>query len=401
MLVRVLGVRSVGMKRALLILALAAFSCAIPKRVADPFRPDAGYLFTTGPYLLLGEPGEVFVAVKAELPEAPTVTWWVEGDETHASLGKTTVTAVQDEDLWVTTLTGVPVGPKVSYQVDSAVGTTPVYRFRAGAERGQPFRFAAFGDTRTGHEVHRAVIDAVVKTEPDFFVHTGDMVEVGGIEEQWDLFFQIERPLMAQAPIIPSIGNHDEGARGYYRHYFLQDYWTEGRRYYAYDWGNMRIIAVDVAIECRQGCAQYDFASTMLADTHSEDWFSIMTLHFPPYSSGYHGSDLGVQVSIAELARNHGVELVIAGHDHHYERSKVIDGTTYIVSGSAGAPIRNVTPSEHTAEARTEPHFVLIEVDDEVMRYQAIDLDGATFDRLTIRPFVPGKGSTARESALP
>lgn len=389
------------MKRCALLLTVAALSCAIPKRVEDPFRPDEGYLFTTGPYLLLGEPGEVFVAIKAELRDAPTVTWWVDAQDGHAARDEETVTAVQDEDLWVTTLTGVPVGPKISYRVNSTVGTTPVYRFRAGAAPGQPFRFAAFGDTRTGHEVHRSVVDAVVKAEPDFFVHTGDMVEVGGIEEQWDLFFQIERPLMAQAPIIPSIGNHDEGARGYYRHYFLQDYWTEGRRYYAYDWGNMRIIAVDVAIECRQGCAQYDFASAMLADTHSDDWFSIMTLHFPPYSSGYHGSDLGVQVSIAELARNHGVELVIAGHDHHYERSKVIDGTTYIVSGSAGAPIRNVTPREHTAAARTEPHFVLIDVTEEEMRYKAINLDGEVFDRLTIRPFVPGEAPTAQQSATP
>ena len=380
------------------VIVLGASGCSVPQVADDPMRPDDDYLFRTGPYLLLGERGEVFVAVKAELDAAPVVEWWVEEESSPAPQR---VTAIADDDLWVATLQNLPIGPKISYRVVSSEGTTQTFRFRAGSAPGEPFRFAAFGDTRTGHEVHRAVVDAVVEFEPDFLVHTGDMVEVGGIEGQWDLFFQIERPLLAQTPIIPSIGNHDEGARGYYRHYFLQDYWTEGRRYYAYDWGHLRIVAVDVAIECRQGCAQYDFADEVLADTHGPETFTMMTLHFPPYSSGYHGSDLGVQVSISELARRHGVELVVAGHDHHYERTKPIDGTTYIVSGSAGAPIREVRPRPFTAVARTEPHFVLVDVDANEMKLRTINLAAETFDRTTLRPSPPiadGEEPTAQRS---
>ncbi|MEO0811824.1 MAG: hypothetical protein AAFY60_03105, partial [Myxococcota bacterium] len=66
------------MWRFLCVAIACLISCAIPKQVEDPFRPDDGYLFTTGPYLLLGGPGEVFVAIKAELTEAPRVSWWVE-----------------------------------------------------------------------------------------------------------------------------------------------------------------------------------------------------------------------------------------------------------------------------------------------------------------------------------
>lgn len=367
----------------------ALCACSIPKGADDPMRPDDNYVFRTGPYLVLGSPGEVLIAIKEDLEEPPEVEWWVAG---RADVGERSessrkrVTAIADDDLWVTRLQRLPVGPQIAYRVHSEIGSTPVYRFRAGSMPGEPFRFAAFGDTRTGHEIHRAVVDAVVNYDPDFIVHTGDMVEVGGIEGQWDLFFQIERPLLAETPIIPSVGNHDEGARGYYRHYFLQDYWSEGRRYYAYDWGHLRIVAVDVAIECRQGCAQYDFADRVLRGTHGPEVFSMMTLHFPPYSSGYHGSDLGVQVSITELARSHGVELVIAGHDHHYERTKPIDGTTYIVSGSAGAPIREVRPQDFTAEARTEPHFVLVDVERGAMHLKTINLAGEIFDRTTLDP---------------
>ncbi|MEO1480622.1 MAG: metallophosphoesterase [Myxococcota bacterium] len=370
----------------LLLIALLAGACTVPRAARAPATRSPTLPqqpFVTGPYLLLGKPGQVFVAVKQPLEEPPVVEWWVDGGEKHR------VTAVADDDLWVTTLNDLPIGPKISYRVYSSAGDTPVYRFSAGSGPGEPFRFVAFGDTRTGHEVHRAVVEAAAEFEPDFLVHTGDMVEVGGIESQWDLFFQLERPLLAETPIIPSIGNHDESARGYYRHYFLQDYWTKGRRYYAYDWGQLRIVSVDVAIECREGCAQYDFAEEVLADTHGPERFTLISLHFPPYSSGHHGSDVGVQVSISQLARNHGVELVIAGHDHNYERTKPIDGTTYVVSGSAGAPIREVRPREFTAVARTEPHFCVFDVFTDRIEMQTVNLDGEVFDTATLLPNPP------------
>lgn len=367
--------------RVVIVALVFVVSCAL-RRPLERGRAQSDP-FITGPYLLLGEPGEVFVAVKQNLRQAPVVEWWAADGPPNR------VTAVADDDLWVTTLRGLPIGEKISYRVLSTGGDTPVYRFSAGSDAGEPFRFVAFGDTRTGHDVHAAVVRAAALYEPDFFVHTGDMVEVGGIESQWDLFFQIERPLMAQTPIIPSIGNHDESARGYYRHYFLQDYWSRGRRYYAYDWGHLRIVSVDVAIECREGCAQYDFAESVLRDTLGTETFSMMSLHFPPYSSGHHGSDLGVQISIGELAKRYGVELVIAGHDHNYERTVPIDGTTYVVSGSAGAPIREVKPQSFTAVARTEPHFCVFDVLSDRIEMQTVNLSGRAFDAVTLWPNPP------------
>jgi Icc-related predicted phosphoesterase len=110
----------------------------------------------------------------------------------------------------------------------------------------------------------------------------------------------------------------------------------------------------------------------------------VMALHYPPYSSGEHGSSPDVQGPISTLARRHGVELVLTGHDHDYERTRPIDGTTYVVTGSSGAPIRPIQPRWFTAEARTEPHYVLVDVEPERLILRAVNLRGETFDTAVI-----------------
>jgi predicted phosphodiesterase len=338
----------------------------------------------------LAGPGEVLVVVKASLPTAPTVVWWQEpapaagsSPAPTAAAGTPTthrVTARRTSGLWIARLTDLPIGPRIGYRVESARGASEDHRFRVGVAAGESFRFAAFGDTRTHHDVHRAVIEALAREHVDFVLHTGDMVERGGVDAQWDTFFQIERPLLANAPIVPAIGNHDLGRADYYRRYFALRRWTGGRRYYTFDRGNLRVVVIDIDLECRAGCTQYAYAERALEEGASRGMLMVILTHHPPYSSGSHGSDLAMRRSIGDLARTWGVELVIAGHDHDYERTRPIDGVTYVVSGSAGAPIRPVRPSWFTASARTEPHYVLVDVEADRLTVRAINLRGETFD---------------------
>jgi predicted phosphodiesterase len=409
--------------RSVAVAALAALAgalgCGVPsgmERVSDWDEPEPG-MFATGPYILLGSSGTAYVALKADGIPAPTVEWWVGGPEegrraaegSAASAGLMasppsisteprpageadrrqarevrSITARRSDDLWVAELRGLPSGPAIRYRVKSALGTTPEYRFRAGAEQGKRFRFAVFGDTRTGHTVHRSIVEAVAREKVDFTINTGDMVERGGRQEQWTRFFQIERPLLHETPIVPLIGNHDVSGRDYFRRYFLHALWSDDQHYFVREWGNLRVIGVDSGIECREGCSQYYFAERALAEGQRRGQLMVMAMHYPPYSSGEHGSSADTQGPISALARRHGVELVVAGHDHNYERTKPIAGTTYVVSGSSGAPIRPLRPSWFTAEARTEPHYVLIDVEANRLILRAVNLAGDTFDTTVI-----------------
>jgi 3',5'-cyclic AMP phosphodiesterase CpdA len=373
-------------------LSLAALACNVPSGFDEHggWEEPAPAMFQTGPYILLGAPGQAFVALKADGMPAPTVSWWV-APTVAAGAGVEPppvqvhkVTAERREDLWVARLSGLPLGPAISYRVASVRGETPTRSFRAGAPGGSKFRFAVYGDTRDGHSVHRQLIEMVDREQIDFAVHTGDMVQQGGVKGQWLQFFQIERPLLQDTPIIPAIGNHDVSGRDYFRRYFLHDLWAADRNYYVMDWGNLRLLVLDTGIECRDGCDQYAFAERALQEGQRRKQLMAIMLHYPPYSSGEHGSNLEVQRPVAALARKHGVELVIAGHDHDYERTRTIDGTTYMVSGSGGAPIRPVRPRSFTAEARTEPHYVLVDVESDRLILRAVNLQGDTFDTYVI-----------------
>jgi len=382
------------------VLLLAAFAAACGP---VPDRPTVGWtepepgLFVTGPYVIPGGADRAFIVVKQSgRNRAPVVEWWPDSaSELVAQAGEAgaaqvrAVTADSSDGLWVAALEGLPTGEPVRYRVRSGDDSTEVYSFKVGTKPGEPFRFAAFGDTRTGHDVHRRVVEAIAAQKPDLVLHTGDMVERGGVEEQWDRFFQIERPLLANAPLLVSIGNHDYGNRHLFRRFFLHERWARNQRYYAHDWGNLRVIAMDGGIECRDGCAQYAFVDRVLAEGAEKGMFMVLILHYPPYSSGKHGSHKGVQKPITALAKRHGVELVIAGHDHNYERTKEIEGVTYVVSGSAGAPIRAVKPRWFTAHARTEPHYVLVDVERDRMVLRAINLRGDTFDTHILNPNPP------------
>lgn len=359
-------------------------ACGPPGQSTSSWDLEATSVLPTGPYILLGDAGVAYIAMKAPKSGVPIVEWAV-GPEGEYSQ----TLAKQRGNLFVATLSNLPPREVIRYRVLTDSGSTPVYSFRVAVEKDDSIQFAAFGDTRTGHSVHRAVIETMDRENIDFVLHTGDMVANGGRDSEWDQFFQIERPLLAHVPILPSIGNHDQSGRGNYRHYFLHELWAKGRRYYAKDWGQLRIIALDAGIECKEGCDQYHFAEMALKEAVAEDRLVIIFLHFPPYSSGKHGSDLNVQEPITNLAKKYGVELVIAGHDHNYERTKPIDGTTYVVSGSAGAPIRAVSPKWFTAHARTEPHFVLLKVENKRIIMRAINLRGETFDTAVIDAVPP------------
>lgn len=372
-------------------------------------------IFATGPYILIGPPGTAFVALQADGIPAPEIDYWIDReaeaeraqkaaavastdptppvdaavdagkpDGKPAPGGVRTVTARRSEQMWVAELRDLPAGPAIHYRVRSAIGNTPDYKFRVGAPKHERFRFAAFGDTRTGHSVHRSIVEAIDREMVDFTVHTGDMVDRGGRADQWTRFFQIERPLLVDTPIMPLIGNHDVSGRDYFRQYFLHSLWSNNQHYFVRDWGNLRVVGVDSGIECREGCSQYTFAERALAEGAKRGQLMVMALHYPPYSSGEHGSSSDVQGPISALARRHGVELVLTGHDHNYERTQPIDGTTYVVTGSSGAPIRPVRPRWFTAEARTEPHYVLVDVEADRLILRAVNLQGDTFDTTVI-----------------
>lgn len=105
------------------------------------------------------------------------------------------------------------------------------------------FQFVVYGDTRTRHDVHRTLIAGILKhANPDFVMHTGDLVEDGDNPSLWPIFFEIEGPLLRQAAFFPASGNHERNSSNYYGY-------MEARAYYSFDWGSAHFVVINSDLE--------------------------------------------------------------------------------------------------------------------------------------------------------
>jgi hypothetical protein len=109
--------------------------------------------------------------------------------------------------------------------------------------------------------------------------------------------------------------------------------------------------------------------------------WKIVAQHHPPYSAGYHGSHEPSQYLLVPLFSRHGVDLVLAGHDHDYQRSAPQEGgVVYVVSGGA-ATLRQTGRAEFTAAAASTYHFVELAVFVDRLELRAVDQQGRVFDQ--------------------
>jgi 3',5'-cyclic AMP phosphodiesterase CpdA len=105
----------------------------------------------------------------------------------------------------------------------------------------------------------------------------------------------------------------------------------------------------------------------------TEPWRIVM-LHHPPYSAGYQGSDEDVRRAFVPLFERYGVQLVLAGHDHDYQRSVPINGVTYVVTGGA-AGTRRTGEAHFTAVSFSWHHFVELAVFPDRIVLRAVNQD--------------------------
>ncbi len=276
---------------------------------------------------------------------------------------------------------------------DLKPGTTYRYRVRArGAENkaseeglfttaplpsnspAAPFRFIVYGDNRSDHSAHAAIVREIEAVPSDFLVHTGDMVHTGSNEAEWQTFFGIERTLLRDRCVFASVGNHelkgvDSKDTPLFLRYFAQSSVSGEERtslYGSVRWSNTRFFFLNAMDTWTGEDRRWLEQELLKADDESGLVHRIAVLHHGPFSSGKHGGNLKISTTGAlGLLDRHGVNLILSGHDHTYERGAG-QGMKYIVSGGAGAPLyarKSVQPE--TLAFASVHHFVSVLVDGE------------------------------------
>jgi calcineurin-like phosphoesterase family protein len=294
------------------------------------------------------------------------------------------------------TLTGLAAGTLYHYRVAGA-GRILAEGHSFSTARGEEdprFTFAVLGDSGKGNGAQYAVAERIKAIRPDFVLHTGDVVYPAGAARHFDdRYFRPYRDLIATTPFFLSLGNHDvatANGQAYLDAFPLPSNNPAGtKRYYSFEYGNARFIALDSNQPCGPGSPMYAWLAAELA--RPRKFWTFAFFHHPPYSSGHYGNTPGLREAWSPLFERSRVAMVFSGHEHSYERTVPIrdfdpagPGVVYVVTGGGGGELYKVGRSAWTAQAASTHHVVRVEVRGCALDLQAITPDGATFDRTTI-----------------
>ncbi len=243
--------------------------------------------------------------------------------------------------------------------------------------RADSLKFAVIGDNGTGGRPQFEVgqqMAALRATFPfEFVLMMGD-----NLYNAQDFAAKFERPyaalLGAGVKFYAAIGNHDDPSAdvrypGFNMH---------GARYYTFVKRNVRFVVADTNFLDQ---VQLEWLENTLRSA-PEDW-KIVYFHHPLYSNGdRHGSDVELRVRLEPLLVAHGVDIVMSGHDHNYERIVPQKGITYFVIGSSGQLRRGgITPSPLTAAGYADDQaFALMEVAGSELIFQTLSRTGRIID---------------------
>ncbi len=287
--------------------------------------------------------------------------------------------------------------------------------FATAPEPGMPFSFVVFGDSRSNAGMHSLMVERIRREVPDFMLSTGDLVDDGGKERQWQEFFDIEAALLAENTLFPALGNHDRQGRGRtadsFRKYFsLPENSPDPERYYAFTYGSARILVLDsnaysFSLTDQTAWIERELQAARL-DPRVEHIF--VSMHHPPFSIALHGGQKELRERWTPLFEKYRVTAVFSGHDHVYSRAQHA-GVRYFVSGGAGAPVypRARRPSPIDVEAveyfERVYHYVRVQVIGSFVEVSAVRSDGTLIETVSwgAPPRLPEPEPVASGSAPP
>jgi 3',5'-cyclic AMP phosphodiesterase CpdA len=241
-------------------------------------------------------------------------------------------------------------------------------------------RFAVIGDTGSGTEKQRDVGTMMAQYRAvypfEFVLMMGDNLYGGEAPKDFEKKFSgpYKALLDNNVKFYASLGNHDQALQVNYANFNMN-----GKEYYRFKKGNVAFYALNSNYMDKK---QVEWLQSELAKDNS-DW-KVCFFHHPPYSSAKaHGSDPQLREVVEPIFIKYGVNVVLTGHDHVYERIKPQKGIYYFVSGGGGKLREGDVKDTSTLTEKSydhDLHFMLFEVAGDQMYFQAISRTGETID---------------------
>ena len=303
-----------------------------------------------GPYLQKGSPTSVVVRWRTDVPTESVVNY-------GTGLGSLSQSA---SDLLPKTeheLEIIGLAPETKYYYNVANNTGVIvsessdlyFETHPSVGTSQPYKFWILGDAGTANNDQRNVRDAyynyIGSNHTDGILFLGDNAYNSGTDSEYQnaMFENMYEDKLKNTIAWSTLGNHDgysadsNSQSGPY--YDIFTFPTAGESggmasgteaYYSFDYGNIHFIVLDSYETDRSvGGTMYNWAQSDIQNT-TQEWI-VAFWHHPPYTKGSHDSDdeselIDMRQNFLPMLEGNGVDLVLSGHSHSYERSYLLNG---------------------------------------------------------------------------
>ena len=429
-----------------------------------------------GPYIQMANAGGITLRWRTNIATDAKIA-------VGTTFGTYNLTAINNEfsTEHAVTITGLSADTKYYYQFGSSTSIEPTsathyFVTTPPKNTNRKIKVAVFGDC--GRDINgkqlatlNAYQNYVGDTPAELLLLLGDNAYNNGLDEEYQAkFFNVySNNILKNHALFPAPGNHDYtnvSARQtdkkipYYDIFNLPTNAECGgipsgtESYYSYNWGNMHFISLDSYGKESGTLRLYDTTSPQVLWLKqdlaaNEQTWTIVYWHHPPFTMGSHNSDteaelVAIRQNLLQILERNGVDMVLCGHSHTYERSFLLNGhngnessfsttlhtknsssgkydgtdnsclysltsakenhgTVYVVSGSAGATdgIQANFPHNAMPFAYNEAGMFYFEVEGNRLDASFIRHDGIIQDRFTMMKDVAKTENITSVAGLP
>lgn len=254
-------------------------------------------------------------------------------------------------------------------------------------------KFAVIGDSGRWSRVQREVGALMSRLRRqfafEFVLMLGDNIYEGPAARD-DYLHKFEEPY---APLLEegvefyaALGNHDDPQQIHYAPFHMN-----GERYYSFTSPDDVLANVTTSVEffaldtTNPDSGQLRWLDERLSASNAR--WKIVFFHHPLYTTGrYQYVSYPYRRRLEPILVRHGVDVVFSGHEHIYQRSRLLQGIQYFVSGAAGS-VRagDGAVSETIVRSYSQDlHFLLVEIERNALHFQAISRTAVTIDAGTV-----------------
>ncbi|MBI4579890.1 MAG: metallophosphoesterase [Planctomycetes bacterium] len=311
---------------------------------------------------------------------------------------------------FIATFAGMEPGRTYEYEIRCGGQPLARHAVRTAPPGPRALRFVAFGDSGTGGWSQYRLARVMEQYRPDFLLHTGDLIYPRGrIEGFPNKFFRPYGRMLAEIPMYACLGNHEYKLKGVdpvAEAFVFPPNGPAGQppeRNYWFDYADARFVAID---SNNDEWFFRDVAAPWLDEVlrAAGDRWKIVFFHEPVYTQGRYPPAVKLLRTIVPVMERHGVELVLCGHNHMFERTHPIrdgriaepgEGTVYVTTGAGGANLAEVRlpmPDTIAVWNDRQHSFTLADLAPDIIVLRQIGESGLLIDEYHVRRWASDRG---------